>query len=48
VNLATFDIINILQRELKQFNADGSVKADVPMSTVAGSGDSAGAVTKWP
>jgi hypothetical protein len=35
VNLATFDIVSVLRRELKTLNEDGTVRFDCPMSTVA-------------
>jgi hypothetical protein len=33
--LPTFHIVNVLKRELKQFNSDDTVKFDCPVSTVA-------------
>ena len=46
--LATFDIVNVLRRELKQLNADGSVKFDCPMSTVASlAGVSSGKISAY-
>src|SRR5260370_11768983 len=46
--LATLDIVSVLRRELKQLNADDSVKFDCPMSTVAAlAGVSSGKISAY-